>query len=305
LPADLTETTQLMFPAQRLLRLLEGFLRGRAAGATALRFAAGHDQRRALPLPPTVFELTLAAPERDATRLARLLQERLARVQLAAPAIDLALVVERPQPFVPIHASLLPPAPAGTAGSAAASDADWLQLAETLHARLGSERVFQLQCIEDHRPECAWAMRPLGRPEGASRSAQREGNLVSPLGRPEGASRSAQRDGDPMIPLAAAAPAPASALAGHAAPQLPPRPALLLRTPQALACAGPTPQYRGPLHLLAGPERIESGWWDLNAPQRHPVFRDYFVARNPPGQTLWVFRALQAPHDWFLHGFFA
>jgi protein ImuB len=248
-----------------------------------LHFAAGHDQRRALPLPPTGFELALAAPERDATRLARLLQERLARVQLAAPAIDLTLVVERLQQFVPIHASLLPPAPAGAAGGEAASGADWLQLAETLHARLGSERVFQLQCIEDHRPEHAWGMRPLGRPEGASRSAQREGSPLTPLGRPEGASRSAQ----------------------HAPIPLPPRPALLLRTPQALACTAQTPQYRGPLHLLAGPERIESGWWDLNAPQRRPVFRDYFVARNPPGQTLWVFRALQAPHDWFLHGFFA
>ncbi len=34
-------------------------------------------------------------------------------------------------------------------------------LAETLHARLGSERVFQLQAVDDHRPERAWRAVPL------------------------------------------------------------------------------------------------------------------------------------------------
>ena len=57
--------------------------------------------------------------------------------------------------------------------------------------------------------------------------------------------------------------------------------------------------------LLAGPERIEAGWWDLGQAQRATVHRDYFVARNPHGQTLWVYRELAAPHHWFLHGFFA
>jgi hypothetical protein len=40
-------------------------------------------------------------------------------------------------------------------------------------------------------------------------------------------------------------------------------------------------------------------------PQRATVHRDYYVARNPQGQTLWVYRELAAPHRWFLHGFFA
>jgi len=56
---------------------------------------------------------------------------------------------------------------------------------------------------------------------------------------------------------------------------------------------------------VAGPERIESGWWDFGSPSRNPVFRDYFVARNPRGQTLWIYRELAAPRRWFLHGFFA
>ena len=54
--------------------------------------------------------------------------------------------------------------------------------------------------------------------------------------------------------------------------------------------------------LLAGPERIESGWWDGEAAD---VCRDYFVARRPDHSLVWVFRERRAPHGWFLHGYFA
>jgi protein ImuB len=153
LPADLVDTAQLMIPAQRLLASLEGFLRGHGAGATELRFTLVHNPRRARPSSPTVVPLALAAPERDARRLAALLAERLTRVALPEPAVALALEVERLQPFAALNGSLLPqPAEPGV---------DWLQLAETLHARLGSERVFQLQAVDDHRPERAWRAVPI------------------------------------------------------------------------------------------------------------------------------------------------
>jgi protein ImuB len=48
---------------------------------------------------------------------------------------------------------------------------------------------------------------------------------------------------------------------------------------------------------LAGPERIESGWWDGDDARR-----DYFVARLPSGALAWVFREAG---DWYLHGLFA
>jgi protein ImuB len=153
LPADMTDTAQLMLPAQRLLASLEGFLRGRGAGATELRFIARHNPRRAKPQPPTEIPLTLAAPERDARRLAALLAERLTRATLPEPAIALALEVDRLQFFAAHNGSLLP--------QPAAPGVDWLKLAETLHARLGSERVFQLQAVDDHRPERAWRTVPL------------------------------------------------------------------------------------------------------------------------------------------------
>ncbi len=55
-------------------------------------------------------------------------------------------------------------------------------------------------------------------------------------------------------------------------------------------------QYR----LLAGPERIESGWWDGK-----DCRRDYFVARNTDGSTLWVFQEYKPHPGWYLHGLFS
>jgi protein ImuB len=260
LPADFSETAQLMFPARRLLASLEGFLRGRNAGATELVFSATHSARRGAALAPTAVTLALAAPERDAQRLAALLGERLARVQLPAPALTLTLTVERLHAFSAINASLLPPsAHDGDVG------VDWLQLAETLHARLGSERVFQLQAVDDHRPERAWCALPITIGD------------------------------EPRT-------APTSITST-------PRPLLLLPTPQPLPAHGEQPLYREPLTLVAGPERIECGWWDLASPAAGSpacaVHRDYFVARNARGQWLWIYRELAAPRGWFLHGLFA
>ena len=58
------------------------------------------------------------------------------------------------------------------------------------------------------------------------------------------------------------------------------------------------PHDDGRLELLAGPERIESGWWDGGE-----VARDYFIARAPSSALLWIFRARGG--GWYLHGLFA
>jgi protein ImuB len=261
LPADVVDSAQLMFPAQRLLRSLEGFLRGRGAGATELQFAARHSPRRTVARPPTAIELALAAPERDANRLAQLLGERLDRVRLPEPAIALTLAVERLLPFAAASASFLPPAADARGGL------DWLKLAETLHARLGSARVFQLQALDDHRPEHAWRAVPIA-VDAAERIAPAHATGERPL---------------LIVPQPVPLPAPSDA-------------------------ADKPPRYGGALRLVTGPERIEAGWWDLASPAfgqpRGAVARDYFVARNPHGQTLWIYRDLAEPRGWFLHGFF-
>ena len=79
-----------------------------------------------------------------------------------------------------------------------------------------------------------------------------------------------------------------------------PRPVWLLHRPQRLIAEEGKPRLQGALDLVAGPERIESGWWD-----GEPVGRDYFVAVNPGGEALWIYREHRNPAAWYLHGVFA
>jgi protein ImuB len=78
------------------------------------------------------------------------------------------------------------------------------------------------------------------------------------------------------------------------------RPFWLLAAPRPIAEVGAVPHYGGPLKLVAGPERIESGWWDGSE-----VARDYFVAQTSEHALVWIYRARDAAGGWFLHGLFA
>jgi protein ImuB len=87
------------------------------------------------------------------------------------------------------------------------------------------------------------------------------------------------------------------------------RPLWLLPSAQPLPERGALPLLDGqPLQLLAGPERIEAGWWD--ASDTGLATRDYFVAQAGGGALVWVYRtrlpvaAASAQAGWFLHGRF-
>jgi len=71
------------------------------------------------------------------------------------------------------------------------------------------------------------------------------------------------------------------------------RPVWLLNRPRKLVT-------QENLCLIAGPERIESGWWD-GAEMR----RDYYVAANGRGETFWIFREHRGEQGWYMHGVFA
>ena len=144
------------------------------------------------------------------------------------------------------------------------------ELIERLRARLGTEAVYGISLVPEHRPERAWCVA-----EPSAPSAKRH------RGRPKSVS----------------------------APEQPPdRPLWLLAEPQSLE-GDEQPCFEGALELEQGPERIESGWWD-----GRDVQRDYYIARNPAGVRLWVFRnrdgtsgAMGGPDSvgrWFLHGVF-
>ncbi|GAB3751305.1 Y-family DNA polymerase [Lysobacter olei] len=70
------------------------------------------------------------------------------------------------------------------------------------------------------------------------------------------------------------------------------RPGWLLPLPQPLPDDG--------LRLLAGPERIESGWWDDGEARR-----DYYLVETAQGQHAWAWCPAGAHGPWTLHGWFA
>jgi len=91
-----------------------------------------------------------------------------------------------------------------------------------------------------------------------------------------------------------------------------PRPLWLLDPPEALREVAGRPYRQGHLQLLAGPERIESGWWDSgeyggeNGDQTSgDIRRDYFIALSTDARWLWIYRECRPPGGWFLQGFFS
>ena len=73
--------------------------------------------------------------------------------------------------------------------------------------------------------------------------------------------------------------------------------------PQQLEVRAHRPVFDSlPLELVAGPERIETGWWD-----DAPATRDYYIAENTAGRLVWIYRErLPVPGKalWYLQGLF-
>jgi protein ImuB len=160
------------------------------------------------------------------------------------------------------------PAPNGELFPTRSAEREGLtRLIERLQARLGAQGVQRLALLADHRPERAAAWVPALAPAPSNAAPQ---------------TLEQAPDGGPVRPL------------------------WLLREPLPLPEKGSRPWLDGtPLQLLAGPERIESGWWDGDL-----AARDYFIARARDGALVWVYRArlpLSSTEGvgWFLQGRFA
>lgn len=90
-----------------------------------------------------------------------------------------------------------------------------------------------------------------------------------------------------------------------------PQPTFVLPEPLRLATKGERPMYQGVLQLLAGPHRVEGGWWHRSkgeaGEQALNVQRDYWVALSEHAGVLWIFQERLANEQtaWYLHGSFA
>lgn len=266
LPAPIEDAERLLFAAKRLIVQLCGWLAGRYSGARRITLFAEHERQA-----PTPIAFGPDKPSRDPAQLAVLLTEALRRAHLRTATNSLRLACKDIHEHAAPCDTLFP-------GPLAASE-QLGRLVERLKARLGSEQIQQLHQVAEHRPERAWRAAPADLPDEPAPQRKRSS-----------AQAQARRSTGPAaLPVAALS----------TSPRL--RPLWLLEPPVALSERNNRPFWESPLSLLAGPERIESGWWDEAL-----VMRDYFIAEDSSHRLLWIFRERHpgARQAWYLHGRF-
>ncbi len=156
--ADTTE--QVLHGAGLLLARLAAWLAARHAFVRRFTLSMQHEPRWSLldkskderTPAATELEIALAEPARDPAHLLALLRERLARVQLVAPTLELRLHADQTVQRAAPNGELFPTVRSESEGL--------VRLIERLQARLGEARVQRLVALQDHRPECASALQP-------------------------------------------------------------------------------------------------------------------------------------------------
>jgi protein ImuB len=210
------------------------------------------------------------------THLQRILGEQLARVTLPAPVLYLRLRSLQTQPLGGESHSLLPED---------VRKGDSLhQTLERLAARLGAHSVQCATPQADHRPERMQRWQPW-----RADTARKESKGAMKSGAAGAVSTRARSQKD-------------SENESAVLPTADLYPTWLLPVPQRLMVRQSIPHYHGELTLLAGPQRLETGWLE-----GEPALRDYYMARSPQAGLVWVYRERLAAADaaWFLHGLFA
>lgn len=143
-PLETDNTCFILHALEQLLAKLARFMRGRDLALDQLAVEFVHAGKQT-----SGFTLGMRRPCRDAAHILALLRERLDRERLAAPVLEVALLADRFQPFMPDNPTLL--------GEDAASGDDARQrLLDQLQNRLGVAAVTGLRQVDEHRPEHAW-----------------------------------------------------------------------------------------------------------------------------------------------------
>jgi len=233
-----------------------------------------------------VTEMSLALAHERYAGIATGVSATIASFALAAPAASpahlIAVLRERlarvvlPAPVEAITLTTVATAPlAGRSLGLLPGDeaAATVPLLDRLRARLGEAAVTLVTPHSEHRPERAW----------------RETRIEHEKGTAYGFAERGRGKRKPLGPVAS----------GPISNPTAERPVWLLAEPEPLGHR----LEAQPWVLRDGPERIESGWWD-----GADVRRDYFIAENPRGETVWIYRDHRYGIDdgeWFLHGVFA
>jgi protein ImuB len=218
--------------------------------------------------PATRLNLGRVQADRAVQHWFDLLEICFERLDLPAPVIAIRLCGGHGQAFSPVTGDL----PFRQANSAR-QYTPMAHLAERLNARMGDGAVHGVMAVAEHRPQYAWQAR---------NSYDEVPNCAK-------------------APAFAAEPHAPDLLAGvrRTNSLVLRRPLWVLDEPRLLKTERDRPCYRGVLKRVSGPERIETGWWDDDG-----IARDYFVAVNPHGAYLWVYRDRGRERHWYLHGMF-
>ena len=228
-----------------------------------------------------------ARPSRDPEHLARLLEERLDRVDPGFGVEDMILCVFAAEPLAPAQIALDRRGGHDAAGGVGA-------LLDRLGNRLGFAALYRLEPRESHIPErasvCISPSPPVlgGRGQGEGGSASGIPHLTPALFAPKGGGG-----------------------------EKPPRPVRLFEPPEPIEASFLLPDdppfhftWRRRRHRVMradGPERIEAEWW--REAEGKGESRDYYRVEDAGGRRFWLFRAGLGEGDarprWFVHGVFA
>jgi protein ImuB len=263
LSGEQSDSELLLNACRELLLEFGHFLLSRQLMVQRVRFSFFH-----LQLPATHLTVGCAQADRSIGHWCELLAIKFDRMQLPAPVIAIRLQGGRGQPLT------------ATSGRLALSKTDGQRqepliahLVERLSARIGDESVHGVMAVAEHRPQYAWrAAKPLEQAPQCHATTNFRGDSC------ESSLLTGLRRSNSLLLR---------------------RPLWMLAEAKPLEIHKGLPFYQGPLKLLDGPERLETGWWDDAG-----IARDYFVAVNPAGMHLWIFQNRNRESGWYLHGMF-
>jgi protein ImuB len=142
LGAEVIDTEALLFPLKRMLQELQGYLRAIDGGVQHFLLHLQHRQTA------TRIAIGLSAPERRADLFFAVVRERLERLTLTEPALEIRLQADH----------FTAPAVRQTAIFAEAQEhpEEFQHVFDKLTARLGANAIHHYELKADYRPEKAW-----------------------------------------------------------------------------------------------------------------------------------------------------
>jgi protein ImuB len=211
LPAETANCQLLLESLGRLLASLKIFLLANQSAVQVLWMHFHHYEK-----PSTLLRIGLLQPVMNTDYLLDLARIRFTDSCFSAPVVSVALQTDP----VTIHTA----SRQDLFDCCTDHDAGVVELLEQLQARLGSQAVYGLRPVPEHRPESAWKV---------VRLCDEDSRTVS------------------------------GTMSGKSAyNRVRYRPLWMLAEPRALPMVAGRPVFQGELNLEDNPERIETGWWD-------------------------------------------